>query len=913
MFRFLRILMANPPPLQVQCVSTEEQNGFRLQLLIQKSTEVLRNKFHQHFSNDPSTLYKELYVYQRPLKRYLSQKIIYKDQYSLLFPTNGLTNSGCFDICLLTFLLRSLCGLAAPATGWSAVPLPKDQTESAHLVRIRIGRNKVQHGPLKWDVNYFTEVWDEICDSVVGLGCTNSEINDLKTRPLDSNPLQNLQQCRVNLKAALENVAHLEDCLNGLSYDIFPPIPSFIGRENDIQKIHENLINMDDGKIALVVSGFGGVGKSELVRRYCQEFGVTFYKNNTIWINAKSASSIASAFNNVAELIKLDVKEPNGQFIDLKVVITKVFRFFAGTKVLFVFDNVVDEANVIAYLSLYVQAGVQKPYVIITSQKVQWGQRYITQNITVFTAIIAEAFVNRILKNNYSLNSENNTKLCGLVEYLPLALQQAVAYIQKTGITVDNYLKEFKSHKKLLLSEGHNDTLYSKTVMTTWNMAIEKIKEANNLLALTLITIMSYLDGKNINKRLFLDLCNNDPITLNKSINILEQYSIINVSESNDYTKETITIHSLVQFVVLMNEQVCNNEPETLVLSFLRTILKKSKYVSKENLSFEKLWVDHVIFMIHSHENKDIIFMFIEYVDIIYDVLKRNGKLYQLQESIQTFANFLSKTGNSNEYNFTISIRLASCIHDQGKLNEALEIYYDIEKKGLTLFGPNHDSVLTNQNNIASCLKDQGEINEALEIHYDVQNKLLASFSPNHGNILKTQNNIALCLKDQRKVNEALEICYDVEKKGLTLFCPYHDIVLTTQNNIASCLKDQRKVNEALEIYYDVEKKRLTLFGPYHDIVLTTQNNIASCLKYQRKVNEALEIYYDVEKKRLTLFGPYHDIVLTTQNNIASCLKDQGKLNEALEIYCDVAKKSLTLFGRNNGSVLTIKNNIASC
>ena len=43
-----------------------------------------------------------------------------------------------------------------------------------------------------------------------------------------------------------------------------------------------------------------------------------------------------------------------------------------------------------------------------------------------------------------------------------------------------------------------------------------------------------------------------------------------------------------------------------------------------------------------------------------------------------------------------------------------MEIYYDVENKGLTLFGPNHYSVLATQNNIASCRKDQGQVNEAL-------------------------------------------------------------------------------------------------------------------------------------------------------------------------------------------------------
>ena len=225
--------MANPSqlPHQLPCVSTDEEHGIRLQLLIEKATEILRNKFHQYFSSDPKILYQQLSCHQTLLKKYLTQRILYKDQYALLFPTNGLTDSGSFDICLLTFLLRQLCGLPSPATGWSVLPLPTDQTESAHLVRIRFGRNKVQHGGLKWDFTNFTKVWDEITDSIIALGCSQNEINNLRACPLDSTTVQKLQQCRVQLKASLERVSHLEDCLDGLSYEIFPTISSFVGRE----------------------------------------------------------------------------------------------------------------------------------------------------------------------------------------------------------------------------------------------------------------------------------------------------------------------------------------------------------------------------------------------------------------------------------------------------------------------------------------------------------------------------------------------------------------------------------------------------------------------------------------------------------------------------------------------------------
>ena len=910
--------MANPPqlPQQLPCVPADEERGIRLQLLIEKATEILRNKFHQYFSSDPKTLYQQLSCHQSLLKKYLRQRILYKDQYALLFPKNGLTDSGSFDICLLTFLLRQLCGLPSPATGWSVLPLPTDQTESAHLVRIRFGRNKVQHGGLKWDFTNFTQVWDEITDSIIALGCTKNEINNLRTCPLDSTTVQKLQQCRAQLKASLERVSHLEDCLDGLSYEIFPPISSFVGREKDIQRIHENLIKMEDNKIALVITGFGGVGKTELVRHYCQEYGAKFYKSNTIWINAESVVSITSAFNNVAELIKLDVKDAKGNFVDPKVVITKVFRFFAATNVLFVFDNVVNITDVKDFLSLYVQVGVKKPYVIITSQNIEWGERFVTQNVKVFTPLIAEEFVNCALKNNHSLNKDNNKNICNLVEYLPLALQQVVAYIRKTGITVDNYIKEFKCQKQLLLSEKCNDMWYSQTVMTTWNMAINKIKEENNNLALTIITIMSYLDGKNINKKLFFNLCDNNVIALNKAIDILQQYSIINVSEVNDNTKEILMVHSLVQFVISINEQLTNKEPAKLVINFFNKILEIPSQYTKECLAFENLWGDHVMYMIKSQRNKEIMLMFINKLTILSDILINKGKLFQLHDIIQILQNFVSETGNSDKYDYIILYCLAHSLMQQGKAKEALEKYCDVEKKELTLFGPNHHSLLVTQTDIATCLMKQDKIDEALEKYCDLEKKQLTLFGPNHNNLLKTQTQIATCLMNQDKLVEALEKYCDVEKKQLTLFGPNHNNLLETQTYIATCLLEQDKLDEALEKYCDVEKKQLTLFGPNQYNLLVTQylpHYIATCLMKQDKLDEALEKYYDVEKKQLTLFGPNHYNLLLTQYYIATCLMKQDKLDEALEKYYDVEKKQLTLFGPNHNSLLETQTDMATC
>ena len=204
--------MANP---QVQYVYADDKNGLRLRRLMEKATKVLIIQYYQYFSNDPITLFQPLRPHQKLLKNDLRQKIILKDQYELLFPASWLVDSACFDISLLTFLLRQLCGLPEPLAGCGL-----------------------------W-IHY------------------------------RQNTVQKLRQIEIELKAALRRVAHLESCLDGISYDISSPISSFFVRENDFQKIHEDLVNMDINQMALFVTGLGGVGKSEVVRQYCLQYSAT--------------------------------------------------------------------------------------------------------------------------------------------------------------------------------------------------------------------------------------------------------------------------------------------------------------------------------------------------------------------------------------------------------------------------------------------------------------------------------------------------------------------------------------------------------------------------------------------------------------------------------------------------------------
>ena len=155
-----------------------------------------------------------------------------------------------------------------------------------------------------------------------------------------------------DLKFALKRVADLEDSLQGVTYNLSSSIPSFVGREQELLEIHYKLTEKDDNKIAMVIHGLGGVGKSELVRQYCQRYATSHYRRNVIWINAADKNTMEEDFFNVAERIKLKTTDENNKQLSIKTIVNKVYRFFADRPVLFVFDNVINKIELMEFLEL---------------------------------------------------------------------------------------------------------------------------------------------------------------------------------------------------------------------------------------------------------------------------------------------------------------------------------------------------------------------------------------------------------------------------------------------------------------------------------------------------------------------------------------------------------------------------------
>ena len=170
--------------------SKETTNYARLcRLLVGGGTKALRytfDKFHP-----PANLFNVLKAGspEHSTLQYLKRKrIINATQWGKLYPSppSSVTSEN-FDITLLMVLLRNICGLTAPTTGWDSLPSGSDTSVEANVTRVKYYRNAV-YGHTKQpsvDDPTFNSLWQDVSAALIALGEDAAAITKLKTETMD--------------------------------------------------------------------------------------------------------------------------------------------------------------------------------------------------------------------------------------------------------------------------------------------------------------------------------------------------------------------------------------------------------------------------------------------------------------------------------------------------------------------------------------------------------------------------------------------------------------------------------------------------------------------------------------------------------------------------------------------------------
>ncbi len=262
------------------------------QLLVDKGRVALRAVLLA--IHPPSTLVAVLSAHKSVLKK-LRYSVINGSQWNLLYPVSGTPDSRNFDITLLTILLRNICGLSSPATGWNIMPSVSDTSISANIAKIKIFRNEVYgHTPTaQLDDTTFETLWQEISKPLVKLGIPQQDIDELKVAPFSSEEesyIEKLKEWKDLEDDFLSKFNGLEGGDFELGKIIKYPVPSNVDqltkfvftekikflckefRDGTKQRFFENLTSWfsDRQSRVMILTADPGVGKSVLCAKICE-------------------------------------------------------------------------------------------------------------------------------------------------------------------------------------------------------------------------------------------------------------------------------------------------------------------------------------------------------------------------------------------------------------------------------------------------------------------------------------------------------------------------------------------------------------------------------------------------------------------------------------------------------------------
>ncbi len=621
--------------------------------------------------------------------------------------------------------------------------------------------------------------------------------------------------------------------------------PFFTGREPIFTQLHRLLHAGTTTALSQppAISGLGGIGKTQTAVEYAYRSRDSY--PFVLWVQANDHETLLLNFVALARLLNLPERDAQEQ----QMVVHALKRWFeTHSGWLLIFDNADDLAMVRDYLP----EGTKGHTLLTTRAQAMGGLAHKVELDTMEPEEGAELLLRRagIITEDVTLERASTAdraaalKIVRAMDGLPLALDQAGAYIEETKESLTNYLSIYQQQRAALLNRrgglvpGHPDS-----VATTWSLAFEHVEGANPA-AIELMRFCAYLSPDAIPEELIsegaphlgpvLQPVAADRNKLNAALAELLKYSLIR----RDATTHTLTIHRLVQAVIKdeMDEETQRHWAERAV----RATSQVFPYNEPAPWPRSQRYLPQAL------------------------VCEELIKAWNL--TLDEAATLLNYAG--------IYLR------NRGQYREAEPLMQYSLTVGENMYGRDHPDTSFLLGNLAILYRSQGKYEEAEPLYQRALAIKEKALGPEHPTTAGTLDNLASNYYMQGKDEEALPLyqrALAIKEKALG---PEHPDTARTLNNLANLYKNQGKDEEALPLYQRALAIREKALGPEHPETARTLNNLANLYSVQGKDEEALPLYQRALAIREKIFGLNHPFTKRTREDYTNLLQKMGQKTE---------------------------------
>jgi len=653
----------------------------------------------------------------------------------------------------------------------------------------------------------------------------------------------------------------------GSGVSIFPlhnlphPNPNFTGRQALLDAIHAAFRNPQSAiAITQAIAGLGGVGKTQLALAYAHAHRDDY---DLVWLlHADDAAGLDGDLRQLGMVLRLPLPT------DAPTARQMVLSWLNGTdkRWLLLYDNA-DQLEA-RDLRPYLPGG--GGHVLITSRRRTWRDAQ-TLRLDVFTAAEAADFWRKRLE----LELEKEGTLAALAEelgYLPLALEQAAAYMGQRQKTPAQYLALYRERRRELWDREKRPDDYHATILTTWEMAFDHARQTPG--AAALLNLCCFLAPEAIPLEVIvahaealpeeLAAVLGDEMALDDALDALQAYSLL------ARTDGALSIHRLVQAV------------------------------AREQMGEEraKIWAEAAINLLNDAWPFD------------------SGDMNTWIQSSQLLPQLLNVADIAAQQEI-ITTQAAS-------LNGKADFYLDFfgnkqqalpySKRALAIrekaLGPDHPDTATSLNNLGVLLRAMGNLAEARPYYERALAINEKALGPDHPDTATSLNNLGYLLQAMGNLAEArpyFERALAINEKALG---PHHPDTATSLNNLGYLLQAMGNLAEARPYFERALAINEKALGPDHPDTATSLNNLGYLLQAMGNLAEARPYYERALAIREKALGPDHPTTATSLNNLGGLLDSMGNLAEARPYYERALAIDEKALGPDHPTTKTIRNNL---
>ena len=678
-----------------------------------------------------------------------------------------------------------------------------------------------------------------------------------------------------------------------------PRNPFFTGREELLAGLETAFRTTH----VIALCGMGGVGKTQVATEYAHR--VHEGHRSVLWMNAEGGGDIEASVAAAAQSLELrEASESN-----TAAAAAAVRRWLAASSDwLLVLDNLVDPALLLEWLPV-AQAG----RVLVTCRHQATGSLAHTLALEPMTA--AES-VDLLLRRAKLVSHDGSSaeiasslqrgaaEIAEVMGGLPLALDQAGAYLEETGATLSDYIALYRERRLALLDRrGTTSFEHPDSVVTTLLLSFEKLRQANPDAA-SLLTLCAFLYPSEIPEALF----RLDPYRLGEAMASIRSFSLVQRSAS----RQTFSVHRLLQTVLREHVpvdarfDVAQHAVLLVVAAFARVdgiaTWAERDQLFPHALAAARIAVEWELGTLESAE-----------------LVRRTGghlrTLGQLAESERFLTRALAV---AEQVGGQECPEVASCLDALGSLYQVMGRYERAESVQARSQAIRQMGSRADEATMSSALNDRGTLYlrqgkypdaEPLFRRYlAIKERELGQDDPE---LVVALNNLGGSAHMAGKYDDAeahLQRALAVGRRGLG---PEHPVLGFVLGNLGWLAHDMERLDQAVALLLQAERIHLITFPVENPEIANVRCHRARALHRLGRLDEADELFGQAFDTWRATLGEEHPRVARALSSLACLRDDQGRYEEAEALHVRAVRAQERSLGASHPDLATSLQNLA--